>query len=145
MSVRFKKPIRIAIKELIEKTEKEREEELAERLVLGSVLGGAIAAGLFKLKPPAVAINAKRTVISPQSITATPATLLPATTYKFAIIFFHGDGDSTLTLTVTRGTQTFTLTGADQAIETVANESIQIDATSGSGNSPTIEIVYLEW
>jgi len=112
--------------------------------ISGAIAGGIVSAGMWKIRQPPT-ISARRTTIDRQSIATTPSTLLAQTTYKFALIFFHGDGDSTLTLTVTRGTQTSTLTGIDQAIEVVANESIKIEATSGSGYSPTIEIVYLEW
>jgi len=108
---------------------------------LASAVAAVMPGGLFKIRPPA--FTAARQTIPPQSITTTPTTLLPSTTYKFAIVFFHGDGDPTLTLTVQRGASSFTLTAAEQAIETVANESLQITASSGTGNSPTIEIVYL--
>jgi len=113
--------------------------------LLGGAVAGGIVAGLMKIRPTPTAITASREVIPRQNITAVPATLKDTTTYKFAIVLFHGDGDSTLTLTVTRGTQTFTLYGNEQAIEIVVNENFKVEATSGSGYSPTIEIAYLSW
>ncbi|MEM4847782.1 MAG: hypothetical protein QW794_08505 [Thermosphaera sp.] len=100
-------------------------------------------AGLMKIR--AVTIVASRATIQRQNITTTPATILQQTHYKFAIVLIHGDGDPTLTLTVTRGNQTFTLYGHEQAIEIVAEEDLKIEATSGSGYSPTVEIAYLSW
>lgn len=110
----------------------------------GAVAGGLVAAaGLMKVK--GVAVSANKTVIQSKSITSTPTTLLSKTNYKFAIVLFHGDGDATLTITVQRGSQTFTLTGAEQAIELVVNEDLSITASSGSGLSPTIEIASITW
>jgi len=119
---------------------------IAERGAAAGALAGAITGalaagivkGLFEIRPPAFTAN--RQVIPPQNITSTPTTLLPSTNYKFAIVFFHGDGDPTLTLTVRRGNQTFTLAASSQALEMVINESLEIVASSGSGMSPTIEI-----
>lgn len=100
-------------------------------------------AGLMKIR--AIAVTSSRTTIQRQNITTTPTTILQQTHYKFAIVLFHGDGDSTLMLTVTRNNQTFTLYGHEQAIEVVADEDFKIEATSGTGYSPTIEITYLSW
>jgi len=118
-----------------------------ERDALAGALTGAVAGGLVAglMKVKGVTITSSRTMIQPQSITSTPTTLLSKTSYKFAIVLFHGDGNATLTLTVQRGSQTFTLTGAEQAIELVVNEDLTITASSGSGSSPTIEIVSLSW
>jgi len=77
------------------------------------------------------------------------ATLLPSTTYKFAIILFHGDGDPQVQLTVKVNTKTFTLAGSDQAIELIAGETIEITATNTDTTNPrstmTIELAYLSW
>ena len=76
-------------------------------------------------------------------------TLLSSTTYKFAIILFHGDGESQIELTVKVNTKTYTLYGNEQAIEIVANETVEITATNtdtvNTYNTPTIEIIYLIW
>jgi hypothetical protein len=77
------------------------------------------------------------------------ATLLPDTTYKFAIMLIHGDGDLEVQLVVTVGGNTYTLSGDEQAIEVLANESTAITAkntdTQSPHYAPTIEIAHLAW
>lgn len=77
------------------------------------------------------------------------ATLLPDTSYKFAIMLIHGDGDPQVRLVVTMGGNTYTLSGDEQAIEVLANESTAIAAkntdTQSPHYAPTIEIAYLAW
>jgi hypothetical protein len=76
-------------------------------------------------------------------------TLLSLTTFKFAIILFHGDGDPQIQLTIQVGGNSYTLYGDEQAIELVANEQVAITAnntdTANPHNTPTIEIGYLTW
>lgn len=114
-----------------------------KRSVAHELLVAEEKAGLMKIK--AVTITTSRTTIQRQNIANTPTTILQQTHYKFAIVLFHGDGDPSLLITVTRGNQTFTLYGHEQAIEIVSDETLKIEATSGTGFSPTIEIVFLSW
>jgi hypothetical protein len=76
-------------------------------------------------------------------------TLLSPTTFKFAIILFHGDGDPQIQLSVTVGSNTYTLNGDEQAIELIAGEQVTITATNtdtaNPRNTPTIEVGYLTW
>jgi hypothetical protein len=100
--------------------------------------------------PPPPAITANKEVIQPRSITAGGSvTLKPSTTYKFAIILFHGNGDSQVRIDVIKGAVTESIRGNEQAIEVLANESITIVAvnedTATARNTPTIEIVSLSW
>ena len=117
--------------------------------LIGGVIGGALATlGLMKISK--VVITSSKQIIPPQSLNAgATATLLPQTTYKFAIILFHGDGESQIQLTVKVNTKTFTLSGSDQAIEIVANETIEITATNtdtaSPRSTPTIEIASISW
>jgi hypothetical protein len=118
----------------------------------GGLIGGALATfGLMKIAKPALpAITSGKTKISPQSVSAGgSATLLPSTTYKFAVILFHGDGEPQVTLSVKVGTATYTLNGDEQAIEVVANEAVEITATNTDTANPhntmTIEVAYLTW
>jgi hypothetical protein len=118
----------------------------------GGLIGGTMATlGLMKIvKPPVPVITSSKTKISLQSVSAGGSvTLLSSTTYKFAVILFHGDGDPQVTLTVKVGTATYTLSGDEQAIEVVANEAVEITAintdTTSSHNTPTIEIVSISW
>jgi hypothetical protein len=120
--------------------------------LIGGVIGGALATlGLMKInKPTQITITSNKQVIQPQSLNAgATATLLPQTTYKFAIILFHGDGGSQIKVTVKVNTKTYTLYGNEQAIEIVANETVEITAintdTVNTHNTPTIEIIYLIW
>jgi hypothetical protein len=123
------------------------------REVLAGVIGGLVGAGLMKIRappPPPPAITASKEVIQPQSIGAgSSVTLKPTTTYKFAIILFHGNGDSQVRIDVTKGAVTESIRGNEQAIEVLANESISITAvnedTATARNTPTIEIVSLSW
>ena len=120
--------------------------------LVGGVIGGAMATlGLMKISKPAqVTITSSKQIIQPQSLNAgATATLLPQTTYKFAIILFHGDGDPQIQLSITVGSNTYTLSGDEQAIELVAGEQVAITATNtdtaNPHNTPTIEVVYLVW
>jgi hypothetical protein len=75
--------------------------------------------------------------------------LLSPTAFKFAIMLFHGDGDPQVQLTVTVGSNSYTLNGDEQAIELIANEQVTITAnntdTANPHNTPTIEIVSISW
>lgn len=96
--------------------------------------------GLMKIRAPT--LTSQRVTVPSTRITS-PATLYN-NTLRFAIVLFHGDGDPSVTLSVTRGSDVFTLYGNEQAIEIVANETLRIDA-SGNGATPTIEILVLSW
>jgi hypothetical protein len=120
--------------------------------LVGGVIGGSLATlGLMKIsKPTQITITSNKQVIQPQSLNAgATATLLPQTTYKFAIILFYGDGDPQIQLSIVVGSNTYTLNGDEQAIEVLADESITITAsntdTANPHNTPTIEIAYLTW
>jgi hypothetical protein len=120
--------------------------------MLAGAVGGALTAiGLMKIKPPPAPITSSKQVILKQSIAAgaTGVTILPSTTYKFAIILFHGDGDAQIKLTVTVNGTPVTLYGNEQAIELLANQTISITAdntdTTTARNTPTIEILSLSW
>jgi hypothetical protein len=98
----------------------------------------------------ALKITPSKQVISKQSISAGgSATLLPATQYKFAIILFHGDGDFEVKHVVRVGNTVAELAGDEQAIELVADETIEITATNTSTteskNTMTIEVLSLTW
>ena len=120
--------------------------------VVGAISGaisGAIVSGLMKVKQPTITSN--KQIISQQRLMAgaTGVSLLPATTYKFAIVLFHGDGDQQVNLTITiNGAQT-TLYANEQAIELLANQEISITAdntdTTSERNTPTIEVLSLAW
>jgi len=120
--------------------------------LVGGVIGGALATlGLMKItKPTQVTITSSKQIIQQQSLNAgATATLLPQTTYKFAVMLFHGDGDPQVQLTVTVNGKSITLYGDEQAIELLAGESITITAnntdTTNPHNTPTIEIASISW
>jgi len=123
------------------------------REVVAGIVGGLVGAGLMRIRtppPPPPAIVASKEVIQPRSIEAGGSvTLKPPTSYKFAIILFHGDGDSQVRLDIAKGATTVSIFGNEQAIEVLANESISITAvntdTATARNTPTIEIVSLSW
>jgi hypothetical protein len=123
------------------------------REVLAGVIGGVVGAGLMRIRappPPPPSITASKEVIASQSVGAgSSVTLKPTTNYKFAIMLFHGDGDSQVRLDITKGATTISIYANEQAIELLANESISITAvntdTTTARNSPTIEIVSLSW
>ena len=123
------------------------------REVVAGIVGGLVGAGLMRIRappPPPPAITASKEVIARQSIGAgASVTLKPSTTYKFAIILFHGDGDSQVRLSIVRNGVTVSIYGNEQAIEVLANESITIVAvnedTTTVRSTPTIEIVSLSW
>ena len=117
--------------------------------IASGVIGGLIGAGLMKITAPPPTISSNKETIARQSVTAGGSvTLKPTTTYKFAILLFHGDGDSQVRLDITRGATTVSINGNEQAIELLANESISITAVN-TDTTPrsvtTIEIVSLSW
>jgi hypothetical protein len=118
--------------------------------VLAGAVGGLIGAGLMRITAPPPSITTSKQVIQPQSVTAGGSvTLKPTTMYKFAIMLFHGDGDSQVRLDITKGATTVSINANEQAIEVLANESISIVAintdTASPRSTPTIEIVSLSW
>jgi hypothetical protein len=123
---------------------------MAKEFIAG-VAGGIVGAGLMKIRipPPPVITSNKETIASRSVGAGGNATLKPATSYKLAIILFHGDGDSQVRLDITKGATTVSIFGNEQAIEVLANESISITAvntdTTTARNTPAIEILSLTW
>jgi hypothetical protein len=118
--------------------------------VLAGVAGGIVGAGLMKITAPPPSITASKETITSRSVGAGGSvTLKPTTSYKFAILLFHGNGDPQIRLDITKGATTESIFGNEQAIEVLANESISITAvntdTATARNTPTIEIVSLSW
>jgi hypothetical protein len=117
--------------------------------VLAGVAGGLVGAGLIRLTtPPPKEITASKRVINKQTLSpGERVTLLQLTRFKFAIILFHGDGDPQVTLEITRADTPTNISGNEQAIEVLANETIAISGEntdpSNSKMTPTIEIVSL--
>jgi hypothetical protein len=122
---------------------------LAKEVIAG-IAGGIAAAGLMKIAAPPPAITSNLEVIPRGSVGAgASSTIKPSTTYKFAIILFHGDGESQVRVDVTKGATTVSIRGNEQAIELVANQAISITAvnedTATARNKPTVEILSLGW
>jgi len=120
------------------------------REIAAGVLGGLIGAGLARATTPTITITSNKERISRRSVEAGESiTLKPAATYKFAIILFHGDGDSQVRLDIVKGATTISVYGNEQAIEILANESLSIIAvnedTTRLRDTPTIEILSLSW
>jgi len=118
--------------------------------VLGGALAGGLIAALGLMKVKKITIQSGRTTsVSTPLNPGESKTLLPQTTYKFAIILFHGDGDPQIQLSITVGSNNYTLNGDEQAIELIAGEQVTITAnntdTANQHNTPTIEILYLTW
>ena len=120
--------------------------------LIGGVIGGALSTlGLMKIgKPAQITITSSKQMIQPQTINAgATATLLSPVTYKFAIILFHGDGDPQVQLTLTVGSNNYTIAGDEQGIELIAGEQVTITAnntdTANPHSTPTIEIVSISW
>jgi len=103
------------------------------------------ALGLVIPKPSSGKQIIQKQVLDPGAT----ATLLPSTSYKFAIILFHGDGDPQVELTVKVDDKVYTLSGDEQAIEVAANETAEITAvntdTTSPRNTPTIEMASISW
>jgi len=115
-----------------------------ESLKVGA-MSGAIVSGFMKIREPAPTNTSNKQIIAQQALAANASvTLLNSTAFKFAIILLHGDGDASVTNTI-QGATTRSLTGAEQAIEPIANETITITASASAagGNTPTIEILSL--
>jgi hypothetical protein len=122
---------------------------MAKELAAG-IAGGLIGAGLARLTAPSLTITSNLEVIPKSSIEAEASSIIKqSTTYKFAIILFHGDGDSRVRLDITKGATTISIYANEQAIELLANESISITAvntdTTAPRSTPTIEILSLGW
>ena len=116
---------------------------------IGGVIGGALVSlGLMRMYK--VEIRSGKQIVQRQTLDpGATATLLPSTTYKFAIILFHGDGDPQVQLSVKVNNKVYTLNGDEQAIEVVANETVEITATNtdtaNPHNTPTVEVVSISW
>jgi len=98
----------------------------------------------------ALRITPSKQVIAKQTLEPNVlVTLLPATQYKHTVILFHGDGDPEVKHTVKVNNTVIELLGDEQAIELLANESLEVTATNTSTteakNTMTIEILYLTW
>jgi len=122
---------------------------MAKEVIAGAV-GGLIGAGLMKITAPPPSISSNKETIAKQTLpSGGNVTLKPSTNYKFAILLFHGDGDSQVRLDITRGATTISIYANEQAIELLANESISITAvntdTTAPRSAPTIEILSLGW
>ena len=119
-----------------------------------AILGGALAGGLISaiglMRIKSITISSSKTIIAQRTLDAnSTATLLPLTTYKFAIMLFHGDGDPQIQLSISVGSNSYTLNGNEQAIELIAGEQVSITATNtdtaNPHNTPTIEIAHITW
>jgi hypothetical protein len=117
--------------------------------VIGGIIGGILATlGLAKKYKTEIKSD-KQTIQKRALDPGTKSALLQATQYKFAIVLLHGDGDPQVELTVKVNNKTYTLSGDEQAIEVIANETVEITAintdTTSTRNTQTIEIAYLTW
>lgn len=118
--------------------------------VLAGAVGGLVGAGLMKITiPPAPEITASKELINRNLVGAgQTVTVKPSTNYKFAVILFHGNGDSAVEVRI-QGDTTRTIRGNEQGIEVLANESITITASNSDSSTsryyPTIEILSLSW
>jgi hypothetical protein len=113
--------------------------------IIGGIVSGALVKGLMKFP----ILTSNKQLISSVSVPASgSATLLNSTSFKFAIIFFHGDGDADITVTIAGATNR-NIAGNQMGIEPIANETISITAsnsnTTTAKNTPTIEILMLGW
>jgi hypothetical protein len=114
--------------------------------IAGGLVGGFIASGLMKIP----AIRSSKEVIEKKLLSAGESvTLKPLTTYKFSIILFHGDGDVQVNITVKVDGVEDIITADTQAIEVLANQTIEIIASNSDTLNPrntcTIEILSLSW
>jgi hypothetical protein len=123
---------------------------MAKEVVAG-IAGGIVGAGLARLTaPPQQRVTSSKEVIGRYMLApGQTLTLRPTITYKFAIILFHGDGDSEVRVDIVKGETTTSIYGNQQAIEVLANETIKIDAVNTDTTiikaAPIIEIVSLSW
>jgi len=114
--------------------------------VAGGLVGGLVVSGLMKVP----AIRPSKEVVEKKLLNAGESvTLKPQTTYKFAIVLLHGDGDLEVKHTVTVNGVTTELMGDEQAIELLANQTLEITATNTSTveskSTMTIEILSQAW
>ena len=94
-------------------------------------------------------IKSDRQVILRQSVEpGASITLLPQTYYRYAMIFFLGDGGDGIRLYVKIGTELHQLDGNHEAIGIVTDNYLEITATNTSAveqQTPTINISYIIW
>ena len=118
--------------------------KVAESL-LGGFIGGLVTSKMIKLPK----LRAHKEVIEKISLPAGVSYALLSKRYNFAIILFHGDGDLEVKHTVKVNNTVVELLGDEQAIEVLANETIEITATNTSTTTAkstmTIEILSLTW
>jgi hypothetical protein len=120
---------------------------------VSGVLGGALAGGLITalglMKIKKITLQSGRTTSTSTPLNPGESKTLLSGQYGFAVILFHGDGDPQVQLTVTVGSNNYTLSGDEQAIEIITGEQVTITAnntdTANLHNAPTIEIIYINW
>jgi hypothetical protein len=114
--------------------------------VIGGIIGSAMTVNLMKIPKPV----SRKEVISKQTLNpGASVTIKPQTQYHFAIILFHGDGDPEVKHVITVNGVATEIMGNEQAIEMLANETIEIVAVNTSTTEPkssmTVEILSLSW
>jgi hypothetical protein len=108
-------------------------------------MGGLITSKMIKLPR----LRAHKELVEKKALPPETSYALLSKHYKFAIVLFHGDGDPEVKHVITVNGVATEIMGNEQAIEVLANETIEIRATNTSAtdvkNSMTIEILSLEW
>jgi len=120
---------------------------------MNGVLGGALAGGLVTvlglMKVKKITLQSGRTTSVSTPLNPGESKTLLSGQYGFAVILFHGDGDPQVQLTVTVGSNNYTIAGDEQGIELIAGEQVTITAnntdTANPHSTPTIEIVSIQW
>jgi hypothetical protein len=88
---------------------------------------------LMLIKALKITLTSSKQVITQQTLNPNASTtLLPSTIYKHAIILFHGDGDPEVKHMITVDGTTTELSGDQQAIELLAEQTIEVTATNTS-------------
>jgi hypothetical protein len=113
--------------------------------LIGGVLGGIVTSKMIKLPK----LRAHKEVVEKKALPPETSYALLSKRYQFAIVLFHGDGDMEVKHTVKVGNTVVELLGDEQAIEVLANDTIEVTAmntsTTEAKSTMTIEILSLEW
>jgi hypothetical protein len=113
--------------------------------LIGGFVGGLVTSKMIKLPK----LRAHKEVVEKKALPPETSYALLSKRYQFAIVLFHGDGDPEVKHSVKVNNTVVELLGDEQAIEVLANESVEIVAVNTSTTEPkntmTIEILSLEW
>ncbi|MEM3974654.1 MAG: hypothetical protein QW320_09830 [Ignisphaera sp.] len=105
--------------------------------IAGGIVGGLLASRMIKV--PKYTLSTRRIFNEKKQLSGN--LIVADVTEDVTLVMIHGDGDQTVTLSITCANETYTTTGDEQAIGIFLGK-VTI-AASGNGYIPTIDIICI--